>query len=90
MSTSEDHEEGLALFISREWRQRFRESLSSPKRRGKLTWSLAHFRHLDHRFTTAVPTHDQKSFLVIYHLSNVVRYRTERGARTHGCALGYS
>jgi hypothetical protein len=43
MSTSEEHEEGLALFISREWRQRFRESLSSPKRRVKLTRSLAHF-----------------------------------------------
>jgi hypothetical protein len=61
VATGAEHEEGLALFISREWRHRFRDWLASPKRRDKVLRRLAHFRHLDHRFTIEVPTSDQKS-----------------------------
>jgi hypothetical protein len=61
LTTPVEHEEGLALFISREWRNRFRESLAAPKRRDKVLRRLAHFRHLDHRFTTEVPRTEQKS-----------------------------
>jgi hypothetical protein len=64
VASSAEHEDGLALFISQEWRRRFRESLASPKRREKLLRQLAHFRHLDHRFTIEVPTRDQKSGLL--------------------------
>lgn len=53
------HEEGLALFISPEWRPRFRQSLADEPRRAKMLDRLAHFRHLDQRFATQVERADQ-------------------------------
>lgn len=47
---AQQHEDGLALFVSPPWRRRFRESLKDPKRRHKLLARLPHFRHIDHRF----------------------------------------
>jgi hypothetical protein len=64
VTTPAEHEDGLALFISREWRHRFRESLALPKRRVKVLRRLAHFRHLDHRFTTEVTKSEQKSSIL--------------------------
>ena len=39
----EKHEQGLAQFVTGEWRSRFRESLASPRRRDKLRSQLPHF-----------------------------------------------
>jgi hypothetical protein len=59
VTDQELHERGLALFIVGEWRARFRESLAPAKRRNKLRSQLPHFRHLDSRFATVVPTSEQ-------------------------------
>jgi hypothetical protein len=59
-----EHEQGLALFISPEWRARFRESLSDDRRRQKLLNKLHHFRHLDMRFANEVPSGDQRASIV--------------------------
>jgi hypothetical protein len=64
MGSPQEHEEGLALFISSEWRPRFRESLVSPKLRKKLRSQLPHFDHLDSRFATRVPTREQTSAIL--------------------------
>jgi hypothetical protein len=64
VTEQEEHENGLALFVSSEWRTRFRESLHTPKRRKKLRRQLPHFSHLDPRFTTHVPTHEQSSAML--------------------------
>jgi hypothetical protein len=61
VTEQQEHELGLAQFIAREWRSRFRESLGSPKRRDKLRLQLAHFSHLDSRFATHVPTREQRA-----------------------------
>jgi hypothetical protein len=61
VTEQQKHEEGLAQFITADWRRRFRESLGSPKRRNKLRSQLAHFSHLDPRFTTQVPTPEQRA-----------------------------
>jgi hypothetical protein len=45
-----EHEEGLAYFMEPTYRPRFRDSLTSPKRREKLIASLDHFKHLDYRW----------------------------------------
>jgi hypothetical protein len=63
-ASPEEHEQGLALFISSAWRARFRESLVSPKRRKKLRRQLPHFDHLDDRFATLVPTREQTSAIL--------------------------
>lgn len=57
----DEHEKGLALFMSNGWRIRFRDSLVPPKRRAKLRKQLPHFGHLDPRFATLVPTNEQSS-----------------------------
>jgi hypothetical protein len=59
VTDQEQHEQGLAQFVTGEWRSRFRESLTSPKQREKLRSQLPHFSHLDPRFATQVPTSDQ-------------------------------
>jgi hypothetical protein len=74
-----EHEQGLALFISPEWRTRFRESLSDAPRRKKLLNKLHHFRHLDMRFAQEVPSRDQSSSIVGVQLR-------ERGA-PRGCHI---
>jgi hypothetical protein len=61
VTEQEEHEEGLALFVTGEWRSRFRESFASTKRRNKLRSQLAHFSHLDPRFATQVPTSEQRA-----------------------------
>jgi hypothetical protein len=61
MSGHQQHEEGLAQFVTGNWRARFRESLSSPKRRDKLRSQLPHFSHLDPRFATKVSTFEQRA-----------------------------
>lgn len=55
-----EHEDGLARFIAPGWRDRFRNGLGS-KRRDKILFQLDHFRHLDARFLTPVPTASQTS-----------------------------
>jgi hypothetical protein len=61
MTEQEQHEQGLAQFVTGEWRSRFRESLASPRRRDKLRSQLPHFAHLDSRFVTQVPTSEQQA-----------------------------
>jgi hypothetical protein len=61
MDAREEHEQGLAMFITSEWRGRFRDSLATSKRREKLRRQLPHFRHLDARFATSVATNEQSS-----------------------------
>lgn len=65
------HEQGLSLFISREWRHRFRESLDQPQRRRKMLMQLYHFRHLDSRFREPVARRHQRSS----HLLPILRRR---------------
>jgi hypothetical protein len=48
----DEHERGLALFVSPSYRHRFLVSLKSEKTRERLQGSLAHFSHLDPRFAT--------------------------------------
>jgi hypothetical protein len=55
------HEEGLALFISPEWRTRYRESLDDERRRNKMLSRLHHFSHLDERFAQHLRGGDQNS-----------------------------
>jgi hypothetical protein len=55
-----EHEDGLARFIAPGWRDRFRDGLAS-KRRQKILVKLDHFRHLDARFLTPIPTARQTS-----------------------------
>lgn len=62
--TARTHERGLARFLTPEYRARFRESLASPKRRDKVLEKLHHFRHLDLRYATAVPSNRQRSRFV--------------------------
>jgi hypothetical protein len=64
VTSPEEHEQGLALFISSDWRVRFRESLVSPKLRKKLRSQLPHFDHLDARFATRVSTREQTSAIL--------------------------
>jgi len=61
VSDQQLHEQGLSLFIVGEWRARFRESLAPGKRRNKLRSQLPHFSHIDGRFTTLVPPHEQNA-----------------------------
>jgi hypothetical protein len=61
VTEQEQHEQGLAQFVTAEWRSRFRESLASAKRRDKLRSQLPHFSHLDPRFATQVPTSEQRA-----------------------------
>src|SRR5437588_4252472 len=61
VTDQEKHEHGLAQFVTRDWRTRFRESLVSPKRRAKLRSQLPHFSHLDSRFATQVLTSEQSA-----------------------------
>jgi hypothetical protein len=61
---AKEHEDGLAVFISREWRDRFQQSLASPQRREKVLARLNHFRHLEMRFASPVPMSDQKSAVI--------------------------
>ena len=49
------HEEGLAAFVAREHRPRFRESLGNARLRAKLRRKLAHFDWLDPRYVEDVP-----------------------------------
>jgi hypothetical protein len=65
------HEDGLAIFIESAWRPRFRESLTEPRLRKKLQAKLYHFRHLDTRYTTAIPSANQTSA----YLSRALRAR---------------
>ena len=58
---SSEHEQGLALFISPEWRARFRESLENERLRKKVLFKLDHFSHLDSRFREMVPRAQQRS-----------------------------
>jgi hypothetical protein len=58
---SSEHEHGLALFISPEWRARFRESLENERLRKKVLFQLDHFGHLDSRFREIVPRAQQRS-----------------------------
>jgi hypothetical protein len=61
VTDQEQHEDGLAQFVVGNWRTRFRESLTSPKRRDKLRSQLPHFSHLDPRFATNVPASEQRA-----------------------------
>jgi hypothetical protein len=80
-----EHEEGLSFFVEGSHRRRFRESLTSPKRRIKLIASLDHFQHLDYRWA-----HDA-SKLSVRELRQYLRqngapktcYVLEASTRTH-------
>ncbi len=57
MSEQTDHEEALIrAFILPVRQNRYLELLSNPKRRKDVTKTLAHFKHLDMRFVTAIPS----------------------------------
>ncbi len=59
MATREEHEAGLAMFVTAARRDRFRDSLQNPRMREKLRRELAHFEHrLDPRVATL---HDQST-----------------------------
>jgi hypothetical protein len=57
MSEQTEHEEGLIrAFILPERQSRYLELLLNPKRRKDITKTLAHFKHLDMRFVSAIPS----------------------------------
>ncbi|HEX5041742.1 MAG TPA: hypothetical protein VFV75_02490 [Candidatus Polarisedimenticolaceae bacterium] len=63
----------IRSFIVKEKRQRLVDLLANPKRRKKVTSSLAHFRDLDPRWVVPIPTHQQ-------HAADIERLLRGRGA----------
>jgi hypothetical protein len=57
----EEHERGLALFLERQHRARFRAALADDKLRRKLRNKLAHFAWLDERYVESVATTDAET-----------------------------
>jgi hypothetical protein len=76
-SRRKEHEAGLSVFVVPRRRTRFRESLQSERRRGKLRMEFAHFEHnLDPRYATLHEMHVKHDA----HVDQIYALLTDLGA----------
>jgi hypothetical protein len=81
MNNYQEHERKLvSSFISPERQSRYMELLEKPKRRKDITRSLAHFKHLDPRYSVPIAPREQ-------HVPEILRLLKNKGALENCYAL---